>query len=560
MADPSFADPRTPEAGGTASERVMSPNDVRAGPRRRDCLAGAAAIVLGAGRAGAAPPGVYRRGNDADPETLDPHRSSTVAEAHILRDLYEGLVAYDGAGDLIPGAAEGWTVSPDRLTYTFRLRAEGRWSNGDPVLAGDFVFALRRILNPATAAKYAEVLFAIRGARAVNGGEAPAEALGVAAPDPRTVVLTLEQPTPYILELLTHQTALPVHPASIARHGDAFTKPGNLVSNGPYRLVDMVPNDRITLARNPYFHAAAGVTIPTVAFLPTPDLASAVRRYAAGEIDSLADLPGDQMASLRRRFGAEVVLGPALGVYALALNTRKPPFDDVRVRRALSLGLDREFLAGAVWGETMSPAYSLCPPGLDNSLPPPELAGREALPIDREEEARALLAAAGFGPGGRTLRLEYRFNSSDNNRNTAIAVADMWRGLGVETRFVYTDAKTHFAHLRDGGDFDVARMSWIADYSDPQNFLFLLESGNDGLNAGRYANPAFDRLMREAAAEPDTARRADILFAAESLLMAELPWIPLLHNRSKALISPRLKGYRANLRNVSPTRFLRLEG
>jgi len=528
-------------------------------PHRRHWLVGGAALLAagGLGRAAAAPVDLYRRGNDADPETLDPHKSSTVAEAHILRDLYEGLLTYDNHGALIPGAATAWTLSEDGLTYDFSLRPDGRWSNGDPLRAGDFVFALRRILAPATAAKYAEVLFPLKNARAVNQGAAPAEALGVAAPEDRRLVLTLEQPTPYLLELLTHQTSLPVHPPSVARHGDAFARAGNSVTNGPYRLREVVPNDRITLERNPHFHAAATVAIPQVAFLPTPDLSSAVRRYAAGEIDSLADLPGDQIASLKARFGAQVVLGPSLGLYALALNTRKAPFDDVRVRRALSLVIDREFLASKLWGETMDPAYSLCPPGLDHYGRPPETAGREALPIDREDEARALLAAAGFGEG-RPLRLEYRFNTSDNNRNTALAIADMWRGLGIETRFVYTDAKTHFAYLRDGGDFDVARMSWIADYSDPQNFLFLLETGNDGLNPGHYSNPVYDALMRRAAAERDIARRAELLSAAETIVVSDLPWIPVMHTRSKALIASRLTGYHPNLRNAAPTRFLRL--
>ncbi|MGU3359317.1 peptide ABC transporter substrate-binding protein [Methylobacterium sp. M6A4_1b] len=528
-------------------------------PHRRHWLVGGAALLAaGGGRAAAAPGDLYRRGNDADPETLDPHKSSTVAEAHILRDLYEGLLTYDNHGAIIPGAATAWTLSEDGLTYDFSLRADGRWSNGDPVVASDFVFALRRILAPVTAAKYAEVLFPLRNARAVNQGALPPEALGVAAPEERRLVLSLEQPTPYLLELLTHQTSLPVHPPSLARHGDAFARPGNSVTNGPYRLAEVVPNDRITLERNPHFHAAAEVAIPRVAFLPTPDLSSAVRRYAAGEIDSLADLPGDQIASLKARFGTQVVLGPALGLYALAVNTRKAPFDDLRVRRALSLVIDREFLAQKLWGETMVPAYALCPPGLDHYRAPPETAGRDALPIDREDEARALLAAAGFGEGRRPLRLEYRFNASDNNRNTALAIADMWRGLGVETRFVYTDAKTHFAYLRDGGDFDLARMSWIADYSDPQNFLFLLESSNEGMNPGRYANPAYDALMRRAAAERDIARRADLLHAAETIVVTELPWIPVMHTRSKALIAPRLSGYHPNLRNAAPTRFLRL--
>ena len=528
-------------------------------PRRR-WLTGAGALLL-AGTAGtrAAPDEVYRRGNDADPETLDPHRSSTVAEAHILRDLYDGLLTYDNRGAIIPGAAESWRVSDDALTYTFTLRGSGRWSNGDPVEAEAFVDSLRRILAPETAAKYAEVLFPIRNAAAVNRGAMPPAALGVAAPDARTLTIALEAPTPYILELLTHQTALPVHRPSLDRFGDAFTRPGNLVSNGPYALAESVPNDRIVLARNPHFHAAAEVAIPRVAFVPTPDLSSAVRRYAAGELDSLADLPGDQMASLKSRFGDQVVLGPSLGLYALAVNTRKPPFDDVRVRRALSLALDREYLADALWGGTMSPAYSLCPPGLDNYRTPPETAGRETLPIDNEATAARLLAEAGYGKA-RPLRVEYRFNTSDNNRNTAVAVAEMWRGLGIETRFVYTDAKTHFAYLRDGGDFDVARMSWIADYSDPQNFLFLLTTGNDGMNPGHWSSPEYDALLAEAAAERDLTARAGLLYRAEDIVLRDLPWIPVMHTRSKALIAPRLRGYVPNLRNAAPTRFLRLVG
>lgn len=527
--------------------------------RRRDFVSGAAALAVLPRPARAVGAPLYRRGNDADPETLDPHRSSTVAEAHILRDLFEGLLTYDNRGAIIPGAAESWTISDDRRTYTFRLRTEGRWSNGEPVEAGAFVYALRRILAPATAAKYAEVLFPIRNAAAVNAGAMSPDQLGVTAPDPRALVIALDNPTPYLLELLTHQTSLPVHPASVERFGDAFTRPGNLVSNGPYRLRDLVPNDRITLVRNPHFHAVAEVAIPEVAFLPTPDLASAVRRYAAGEIDSLADLPGDQMVALKRRFGDQVVLGPGLGLYALAVNTRKAPFSDPRVRRALSLAIDRPYLAEALWGGTMSPAWSFCPPGLDNYRAPPETEGRRGFPIDHEAEARRLLAEAGFGPG-RPLRVEYRFNTTDNNRNTAVALAEMWRALGIETRFVYTDAKTHFAYLRDGGDFDIARMSWIADYSDPQNFLFLLRSGNDGMNPGRFADPAYDALLDAAAREPDIAARADLLWRAEAILMRDLPWIPVMHTRSKALISPRLHGYHPNLRNAAPTRFLRLEG
>ena len=526
--------------------------------RRRWLQGGAALAAALAWPASAAGTPVYRRGNDADPETLDPHKTSTVAEAHILRDLYEGLLTYDNFGAIIPGTAERWSISDDRLTYRFSLRPDGRWSNGDPVTAEDFLYSLRRILDPKTGAKYAEVLFPIRGAAAVNAGEAPPETLGVAAPDPATVEIVLGEPVPYLLELLTHQTALPVHRPSLAQWGDGFTRPGRAVTNGPYALIDWVPNDRITLRKNPHHRDAGAIAIDQVDFVTTPDLAAAVRRYAAGEIESLADLPADQIASLKQRFGPQVRLGPGLGLLAIGVNSRKKPFDDPRVRRALSLSIDREFLGAAVWGETMAPAYSFCPPGLDNALPSPLLPGRDDGPIDREEQALRLLAEAGFGPKN-PLSVEYRFNVTDNNRNTAIALADVWRGIGVTTRFVATDAKTHFAYLRDGGDFDLARMSWIADYSDPQNFLFLLRTGNDGFNAGRWSNPRFDGLLTQAAQERDVAKRARMLFDAESIVLDELPWIPVLHYRSKALIAPRLHGVHENIRNAAPTRYLRLD-
>lgn len=524
---------------------------------RRDWLAGTAAFAL-AGPALGADEVLYRRGNDADPETLDPHKSSTVAEAHILRDLCDGLLTYDNRGAIVAAAARDWSVSADGTIYRFSLRPDGRWSNGETVTAENFVYSLRRIMDPATGAKYAEVLFPIAGAAAVNRGERPPESLGVAAPDPGTVEIRLEQPTPYFLELLTHQTAAPVHAASVARYGETFTRPGNLVTNGPYRLVDRVPGDRILLEANTHHPDTGNVAIRRVAYVPTPDLSGAVRRYAAGEIDSLSDLPGDQMDALRSRFGSQVVLGPALGLAALAINTRKPPFSDVRVRRALSLVIDREYLAEALYGGTMSPAYSLCPAGLDNYRTPPETEGRHGLPIDHEEEARHLLAAAGFDPKANPLRVEYRFNMSDNNRNTAVALAEMWRDLGIVTRFVYTDAKTHFAYLRDGGDFDIARMSWMADYSDPQNFLFLLQTGNDGFNVGHWSNAVYDRLLAAGAAERDLNRRADLLYEAETIALRDLPWIPLMHYRTKALIAPRLKGYHPNLRNAAPTRYLSL--
>jgi len=502
---------------------------------------------------------VYNRGNDSDPETLDPHKTSTVAEGHILRDLFEGLVTQDPKGQPIPGAAEKWEVSDDGKLYRFTLRANAKWSNGDPVKASDFVYSYRRIMNPETGAKYANMLYPILNAEKVNKGQAKVEELGVKAVDDRTVEIRLEKPVPYFIELLTHQTSLPVHQASIEKHGKDFVKPGNLVSNGAYVLTEFVPNSYIRATKNPHFHDAKNVQIDVVNFIPQPDLAAAVRRYQAGELHSLADLPADQIKSLKERFGNQVVLGPYLGVWTLPVNTSKPPFNDVRVRKALSMVIDREFIAEQIWGETMVPAYSFVPPGINNYRDPATAEYKDMSPIDREEKAKALLKEAGFGPGGKPLKVEIRYNTTDNNRNTVVAIADQWKQLGVETSFINTDAKTHFAHLRDGGDFDVARYGWIGDYSDPQNFLFLLESDNKGFNYGKYNNPEYDALMKQAAAEGDLKKRAEILYKAEQIFMRDEPWIPIMHYGTKNLISPKLQGFQQNLRGVYPTRFLSLK-
>lgn len=523
---------------------------------RRLVVAAAASVAL-SGLAAAQV--VYNRGNDADPETLDVHKTSTVGEAHLMRDLYDGLVIHNAKAEIVPGVAEKWEVADDGKTYRFNLRPNAKWSNGDPVKASDFVFAYRRIMNPETGAKYANILYPVLNAEKVNKGQAKPEELGAKAVDDRTLEIRLERPTPYFLELLTHQTGLPVHPASVEKFGKDHAKPGNLVSNGAYKLEEVVPNSHIRLSKNPHFHDATNVQIDVVNFIPHPDLAAGVRRYQAGEIHSLSDLPADQIKSLKERFSDQVKLSPYLGVWCLPVNTAKAPFNDVRVRRALSMAIDRDFIADQIWGQTMVPAYSFVPPGINNYRDPATAEDKDWSPIDREDKAKALLKEVGYGPGGKPLTVELRYNTTDNNRNTVVAIADMWKRLNVETKPLNTDAKTHFAHLRDGGDFDIARYGWIGDYSDPQNFLFLLESDNKGFNYGKYANPEYDGLMKQAATETDLKKRADVLYKAEQIFMSDLPWIPLMHYGSKHLISPKLTGFMPNLRGAYPTRFLTLK-
>src|SRR4028118_1242493 len=405
---------------------------------------------------------VYNRGNDADPETLDPHQTPTTYEAHILRDMLEGLMIYDAAGKVIPGIAEKHEITDDGTKYRFTLRTNAKWSNGDPVKASDFEFSYRRIMDPATGAKYANILYPIKNAEKINKSQGKIEELGVKAVDAKTVEITLESPTPYFIELLTHQTSLPVHKGSVEKFGKDFVKPGNMVTNGAYKLAEFVPNSHIKLVKNENYRDAKNVQIETVNYFPTPDFAAMVRRYEAGELDTTDEVPTDQMQSLTQRFGNQVQVGPWLGTYYMIVNSSKAPFSDVRVRQALSMAIDREFVADQIWGQTMLPAYSFMPPGVGNYGEPAYMEYKDASPIDREEKAKALLKEAGFGPG-KPLKVEVRYNTTDNNRNTVIAIADQWKQIGIETSFINSDGKTHFAHLRDGGDFDVARYGWIAD-------------------------------------------------------------------------------------------------
>ena len=511
--------------------------------------------ALPAGPAGAAVH--FNRGNDAEPETLDPQRSSTLAEAHILRDLFEGLLIQNGAGDLAPGAAESWTVSSDALTYTFKLRRDGQWSNGDPVTADDFIAALRRLVDPAVGAEYANVIYPVRNAEAISAGTQAPDTLGVAAPDHHTLIITLEAPTPYFLDLIAHQTTLPVHRASLAANGAAFAAPGKLVSNGAYVLAENVPGSHVRLTKNARFHDAAAVSIDVVDYIFVKDLAAGVRRFRAGELDFLPDVPSDQIKALRVVYGDQLMIAPLQGTIYFGFNTSKPPFNDKRVRQALAMAIDRDVLADDIASGSIIAAERFVPPGTAGSAATSASPSWQALSIiDREDKAKALLAEAGF-TASHPLSVELRYNASDANRAMAVAVADMWRQIGVTTRFVAADSRTHFAYLRDKGDYDVARAGWIADYNDPQNFLFLLESGS-GLNTMRWSFAPFDHLLRAARDERDADRRFKLLRQAEDVMLEETALTPIAHYTGRYLVSPRLRGFIPNLRAANATRFLQV--
>jgi len=502
---------------------------------------------------------VYNRGSGGDPETLDSQKTSTVVESDILLDLYEGLVTYDAKAQIVPGVAESWSANDDGTVYTFKLRPNAKWSNGDPVKAQDFVFSFRRLMNPETGAKYANILYTLKNGEKVNKGQAKVEELGVKAIDDRTLEITLEQPAPYFIAQLAHQTGLPVHPASVEKFGKDFVKPENMVSNGAFMLKSFTPNDKIVMVKNPSYREAASVKIDQVNVIPAEDRSAALRRFQAGELHTYTDVPTDQIKFIKETLKDQFKVAPYLGTYYFAVNTKKPPFDDVRVRQALSMVIDRDFLADDIWGGTMIPAYSFIPPGIGNYGEPATASWKDLSPIEREDKAKALLKAAGYGPGGKKLTVEIRYNTSENHKNTSVALANMWKPLNVEVKLVNTDLKTHYALLRDKGDYDVARAGWIADYSDPQNFLFLAESDNKGLNYASYSNPEFDALMKKAAATKDLAARAKVLKEAEAIFMRDEPYLSLLFYGSKNLVSNKVSGWESNTLDRHLSRFLSIK-
>lgn len=499
--------------------------------------------------------GVWRRGEAMDPGSLDPHKASTVTEEHILDELYEGLVVYDGEGHLRPGVATSWDASADKTVYTFHLRPDARWSNGAPLTAEDFVYSFRRLMDPKTGAQYANVLYTLKNAQGVNTGKLPLEALGVRARDAHTLEIALEHPTPYLLAQLTHFTALPVYRPSVERWGMAFARAGRMIGNGAFTLESYTPNDRLVLKKNPAFHDAAHVALDGEIIYPLEDHSAALRRFVAGEIDSYPDVPIDQIAYVRTHLGSRFRVAPHLASYFYAFDCRRKPFDDERVRQALALVIDREFLAEKIWGGVMLPGYSLVPPGIASYGPPATVTWKDESPFAREDRAKALLKAAGYGPD-HPLHLTFRYNQSENHKATAVAIADMWKTLGVVTDFIVTDATTHYAFMESGQPYDVLRFGWFADYPDAQNFLFLGQSDNSVLNIAHFSDPAFDALMREAAAEPDAARRSDLLHEAERRILEKQPYLVLMTYEAPDLVAPTLKGWASNVMDIHPGRYI----
>jgi oligopeptide transport system substrate-binding protein len=393
----------------------------------------------------------------------------------------------------------------------------------------------------------------------INGGRTEAiiekaTELGVRAVDDMTLEVSLNTPTPYFLEMLTHQATYPVQKANIDALGADFTKAGNLVSNGAYTLAGFTPNDKLTLVKNPNFYDAANVAIDEVNFYPTEDRSTAIKRFEAGELDMNDDFPTEQLADIKAKFGEQVKVGPYLGTYYYAFKIPSEPWTNAKLRHAISMVIDRDYLAEKVWQNTMLPAYSFVPPGIEGyAAAATDYA--EMSQIDREDAAVAILTELGYGPDN-PLPMEIRFNTSENHTNTAVAIQEQLKPLGIEVSMINTDAPTHWSFLEQHGDFDIARAGWIADYKDPENFLALCKTGA-GNNYSEYSNPVYDDILAQAAASADPAARMALLSQAEKLGVAEeLCVVPLMFYSYHSVVSDKVKGWEPNVMDIHPTRFL----
>jgi len=502
---------------------------------------------------------VLHRGIGSEVSDLDPQTAMNIAEVDIVSALFEGLVAEDPV-DLrpVPGLASRWSIASDRLTYTFYLRPEAKWSNGDPLTSADFLAAWQRILTPALGAENAGMLYVLQGAEAFHKGASKSFAqVGVSAPDAHTLRVTLEHPTPYFLSLLTHPAWHPVPLKVIAEKGDAYargnpwTRPATHVGNGPFRLKSWQPNRLIVVEKSPTYWDAARVRLNAIHFHPIESIESEERTFRAGQLHITYALPFGKVDAYRRNSPQLLRIDPYLNSYFFRFNTRQAPLNNERVRRALSLALDRTAIVEKVLRGGQLPATSLTPPGMPDYTPPDVVRSDVAA-------ARALLTEAGF-PGGKGLpTLEILFNTSGNHRLIAEAIQEMWRReLGIEVKMVNQEFKVVLAERR-AGRFQILLSDWVGDYMDATTFLDLWRS-DSGNNHTGWANSEYDALLFTAARNPDPVARAQQLQRAETIMLNAAPVVPIYFNTHVFLLHPAVKGWNSTLLDHHPYKHVWLE-
>jgi oligopeptide transport system substrate-binding protein len=499
---------------------------------------------------------ILYRAVDGAPQILDPSLATDVTTQELMDDLFEGLTTLDPQGHVVPGVASSWDTSPDGLSWTFHLRPEARWSNGEPLTAADFVYAWRRTTDPATRAEYAQALAPLRNGMEVATGKKPPTELGVSALDAHTLQVQLAAPTPYLPQLLTNMYLQPLYAPVIRRLGDDWTRPGNMVSDGPFVLAENVIGSRLTLEKNPNYWDAAHVKLQRVIYYVVEDRDAQAQRFLAGQVQFTSNFPVTDLPFLRARLGEQVVTGPYFGNFKIGVNVTRAPFKGNRaLRLALDLAVDREMITEHIFNGAAFPAYSLIPP-LEGYAP--QLPDWARLTLQaRHELARRYYREAGYS-AAHPLRVEMSFPSGDPVSTLMFeAIAAMWRdNLGAEVSLHVLEFKILLQERRLRKPL-LFHDAWIGDFLDPFTFLQLFTTGFELNNSG-YENPAFDALLEQARTQPAIAERYRYFEQAERLLNDDGAYIPVYFYSVHHLVKPYLKGWAPNIEDRNLSRYMYL--
>ncbi|MEL7447333.1 MAG: peptide ABC transporter substrate-binding protein [Pseudomonadota bacterium] len=503
--------------------------------------------------------GILLYGNGSEPKSIDPHLVTGVTENKIIQSLIEGLISYhpDDDSEPYPGVAESWESNDDFTVWTFNLRDDAKWTNGDPVVAGDFVYSWERILSPALGAEYAEMLYVVENAVAFHQGEiTDFSQVGVKAIDDQTLEVRLKGPTPHFLLMLKHYSFYPVNPRVVEEFGGMTNRQSgwstveNYVGNGAFKLKEWNTNDFLEVEKNPDYWDVENVALNGIRFFPIENLNTEFTAFQGGRLHVTYEIPADRIPGLRDSNDEALRIDPYLGSYFYRVNVTREPFNDPRVREALSLAIDRNLIVERVSQGGQIPATGFVPDGIS---------GYSTADVVSHNPARAkqLLADAGYPNGEGFPQAEILINTSENHRKIAEAIQAMWRQeLGVEIG-IYNQEWKVYLDSQSSLNFDISRSGWIADYVHPMTFLEIFTSGNGNNDTG-WENAQYDALIRQAQTVGSEEQRTALMQQAEAILLEELPVVPIYWYTRPRLIDPRVEGWNPKLLDNRPWKTISL--